>query len=207
METLQAIAHRRQTAGHSSEQPLEEHLTATAALAAEFAAEFDAREWGRVAGLLHDVGKYSKAFQGYLRCAGGMEAHLEGQAGRVDHSTAGALHAWRHLRDRNPAAGRILAYCIAGHHAGLADWDGQSNACLRRRLAMEKPEKFDTVSRAAGIERLLRNAVSRSLLRYDDSPLQIIRFFEQNHLLGFPRSGILNATSRVTGSVSCRGSG
>jgi len=36
-----------------------------------------------------------------------------------EHSIAGAVHAIERLGDGN---GRILAYCIAGHHAGLTDW-------------------------------------------------------------------------------------
>lgn len=36
---------------------LREHLEGTAKLAAEFAAEFGAEEWGRLAGLWHDLGK------------------------------------------------------------------------------------------------------------------------------------------------------
>ena len=59
--------------------------------AASFAAAFGAAEWGRLAGLWHDLGKYSAEFQAYLRSANGLDAHLESRAGnRVDHSTAGA---------------------------------------------------------------------------------------------------------------------
>jgi CRISPR-associated endonuclease/helicase Cas3 len=39
---------------------LEEHLKGTAELAASFAAEFGSIEWGRLAGLWHDLGKYSE---------------------------------------------------------------------------------------------------------------------------------------------------
>jgi CRISPR-associated endonuclease/helicase Cas3 len=42
---------------------LEEHLKGTAELAASFAAEFGNGEWGKLAGLWHDLGKYSKDFQ------------------------------------------------------------------------------------------------------------------------------------------------
>jgi CRISPR-associated endonuclease/helicase Cas3 len=38
--------------------------------------------------------------------------------GKIDHSSAGALHAV----EKNESTGRILAYLIAGHHAGLPDW-------------------------------------------------------------------------------------
>jgi CRISPR-associated endonuclease/helicase Cas3 len=57
---------------------------------------------------------------------------MEGKPGRVDHSTAGALHAIEQLN----MAGRILAYQIAGHHAGLPDWeaDKTGNAALKLRL-------------------------------------------------------------------------
>ncbi len=38
--------------------------------------------------------------------------------GKIDHSSAGALHAV----NKNGQVGRILAYLIAGHHAGLPNW-------------------------------------------------------------------------------------
>jgi CRISPR-associated endonuclease/helicase Cas3 len=100
---------------------LEQHLRCTASQAAEFAAAFGAAEWGEAAGLWHDLGKFSRAFQAYLRHAGEDAAHAADQraAGRVDHSTAGAIHASRALSAR----GRLLAYAIAGHHAGLPDWE------------------------------------------------------------------------------------
>ncbi|MGB5147993.1 MAG: CRISPR-associated helicase Cas3', partial [Porticoccaceae bacterium] len=71
----------------------------------------------------HDLGKYRPVFQDYIRQKSGFEkqnAHIEGGAGRVSHSTAGAMLAC----DRFKEAGRVLAYLIAGHHAGLYDWFG-----------------------------------------------------------------------------------
>ena len=53
--------------GHTSEegrqQLLIDHLKGTSLLAERFASVFDAPEWGRMAGLYHDIGKYSAAFQ------------------------------------------------------------------------------------------------------------------------------------------------
>ncbi len=73
-------------------------------------------------GLWHDLGKYSREFQNRLLRENGIEAHLEGTPGVVDHSTAGAQHAVKTFSDpQNAPLGRMLAYCIAGHHAGLAD--------------------------------------------------------------------------------------
>lgn len=118
-----ALAHVRQDDdGVWHEHLLDEHLRGVAKLAADFSADFDSSEWASIAGLWHDIGKYSTEFQRYIKTVSGYDrtnAHIEGGApGRVDHSTAGAIHAVRQFG----AHGRILAYLIAGHHAGLADW-------------------------------------------------------------------------------------
>ena len=60
-------------------QELAAHLTATSDLAAGFAAPFASTEWGRLAGLWHDVGKYRAEFQ----------ARLRGAAQDVDHGVVG----------------------------------------------------------------------------------------------------------------------
>lgn len=110
---------------------LREHLFNTAARSADFASVFGFRQWGRLCGLWHDLGKYSQAFQDKLKAAAGNEAHLEAKA-RVDHSTAGGLYAV----ERFKMAGRLLAYIAAGHHAGLPDWeaDRTGRAALSQRL-------------------------------------------------------------------------
>lgn len=110
---------------------LRDHLFGTAQRAADFASFFGFREWGRLCGLWHDLGKYSEAFQEKIRSSTGEEAHIE--AGRrVDHSTAGGLYAVQ----RFGIAGRLLAYIAAGHHAGLPDWEADitGRAALSRRL-------------------------------------------------------------------------
>ncbi|MDE0249271.1 MAG: CRISPR-associated helicase Cas3' [Gammaproteobacteria bacterium] len=107
---------------------LDEHLRSVEQRAGDFADKFGAGDFGRLAGLWHDLGKFQPAFQSYIRRDSGFdpEAHLEGSVpGRVDHSTVGALHAVAELGkngDRGAAIGRLLAYVIAGHHAGLPDW-------------------------------------------------------------------------------------
>jgi CRISPR-associated endonuclease/helicase Cas3 len=103
---------------------LEEHLEAVAKMASRFSNEFGGDEWGYLAGKWHDLGKFSREFQDKIKRESGYdaEAHLESETDtrkRVDHSTAGAIHAI----EKCGARGRILAYLIAGHHAGLPDWD------------------------------------------------------------------------------------
>jgi CRISPR-associated endonuclease/helicase Cas3 len=89
-------------------EPLEVHLRAVASRSSEFATPFSIAKWGEAAGLLHDIGKTSEAFLTYIR----------GSGESPDHSTAGAKQA---ITNYGNQAGRILAFAIAGHHAGLAD--------------------------------------------------------------------------------------
>src|SRR3990172_3733972 len=109
---------------------LDEHLKGTAELAKSFADAFGSGEWGYLAGLWHDIGKYSEDFQNMLLAS--ADAHIETKSGRVDHSTAGALHSTEKFKK----AGRIFSYLIAGHHAGLADWQTAEagNKSLIQRL-------------------------------------------------------------------------
>ena len=96
-------------------EPLGDHLHAVSARAAAFAAAFGRAGAAGVAGLLHDVGKVSAQFQSYIRAAppvAGAE-HVRGG----DHSSAGA----RIAVERYGQFGRLLAFGIVGHHAGLAD--------------------------------------------------------------------------------------
>jgi CRISPR-associated endonuclease/helicase Cas3 len=111
-------------------QPLEDHLTRVAEQARSFANEFGAGEFGYLAGLWHDLGKYSQEFQKYLSSSGDPTAHIEAKPGRVDHSAAGAQHAF----EKSKNGGKLLAYAIAGHHAGLLNGKDNESACLAARL-------------------------------------------------------------------------
>ncbi|WP_394807693.1 CRISPR-associated helicase Cas3' [Nitrosomonas sp.] len=140
------LAHVRQDKnGNWEEHALNEHLNEVARRAGEAAETFDSADWARIAGLWHDLGKYSAEFQEYIKKASGYdaEAHIEGAPGRVDHSTAGAIHAIRHLG----VHGRILAYLIAGHHAGLADWYSAETGgkALSIRLGAEQNYLLDRI--------------------------------------------------------------
>lgn len=119
-------AHSTDDKNKTDWQALDDHLLTVAALAADRAARFDSADAARVAGMLHDLGKYSRAFQ----------KRLEGAAARVDHSTMGAIVA----RDRFGPIGQLLAYAIAGHHAGLANGrDPGERTPLRHRLQADIP--------------------------------------------------------------------
>lgn len=123
------IAHVRKNDDGAWAPPhlLSQHLDGAAKLAKNFAAKFDSGEWGMVAGLAHDAGKGRLAWQEYIGFKSGYneEAHLEGKTGRIPH----AIHGARLVEELfGKGIGRILAYCIAGHHAGLPDWSGAEGA-------------------------------------------------------------------------------
>ncbi len=112
---------------------LKDHLFKVSVRAAGYAGIFQSDQWALLAGRWHDLGKYSAAFQKMIYEANGMEAHIEPEApGPRNHSTAGALHAVEQFG----VHGRILAYLIAGHHAGLPDWHkvDAPGASLKERL-------------------------------------------------------------------------
>lgn len=88
-------------------QSVHDHLEGTAKLAGKFANEFGCGDYGYLCGLMHDIGKYSKRFQERIR---GLPIF-------ADHSTAGAVEC----NEAFKGFGLLLAYCIAGHHAGLPD--------------------------------------------------------------------------------------
>jgi CRISPR-associated endonuclease/helicase Cas3 len=119
---------------------LADHLQSVADLAGKFSEAFDAvdaaKRWAYLAGLWHDLGKYRPGFQSYLRQSDNPDAHIEGKVGGREktHSAAGALWAIETLEKTHGAQGklaaRVFAYLIAGHHAGLDDWDGGLNERL-----------------------------------------------------------------------------
>lgn len=142
------IAHHRLS--DDAWQPLSEHLIGVAAWSSSFARKLGLKKLGELLGLLHDLGKYSQAFQAYLKSAVGainpdedVEWVDAGRLkGKIDHSTAGAQFVWQALSKRNnqtaTIVGQLAALCIASHHSGLIDCittDGEDN--FSRRMTKE----------------------------------------------------------------------
>lgn len=96
-------------------QEVKEHLLGTAKRAKEFASGFNCESAAFLCGLLHDIGKYSDAFQKRIR--------NPLPSNRVDHSTAGAVEIQK--MDGNYVA---LGMAVAGHHSGLLDGGNSTTA-------------------------------------------------------------------------------
>ncbi len=121
-----------------SKQILEEHLKNVAEIAAQNAGKFGMKEWGYVTGLWHDLGKYSAKFQEKMRRIENGEKDI-----KVDHSTYGA----KLIFEKEKNLGKIIAYCIAGHHAGLPNANGNPSS-LNERLRKEMtPLELDKISK------------------------------------------------------------
>ena len=119
-------AHSADNQPHARWQTLTDHAHKVGEMAAAFAAAFGAQEIARYTGELHDLGKYSPAFQ----------ERLHGSSKPVDHATAGAkiaVERWGNV------IGKLMAFCIAGHHAGLANGSGEGDnrSTLKERLALQ----------------------------------------------------------------------
>lgn len=158
------IAHVRQS--DKKCQDVCEHLLEVSKLCGDFAAKIGLYYAGVLIGLLHDLGKYSKAFQEYIKLAAGIYLEVEARdifskavprRGDVDHATAGAQWVWQNMA--LPAKGspyyvQWLALAICSHHSGLIDClrpDG-SNRYLERMNKDGALTHLDECLRAADEE-------------------------------------------------------
>jgi len=132
---LRYFAHSGSSESRDDWQLLSEHLEQTGVRAAGFLEAVGCGSVARSAGLLHDIGKFSPEFL----------KRLSGEPVRVDHSTAGAkiaIERYGGSDTRKASLGKMLAFAIAGHHAGLADGVGGATRPrpLEERLAADVPE-------------------------------------------------------------------
>jgi len=127
------------------------HLNKVAYLAGKFASEMfpegseeakTAKKWGQLVGWWHDLGKFAPEWQAYLKSK--ADLHADEVSGRVDHSTAGA----QFIQQNIPLFGRLLAYCIAGHHTGLPNGIDASNSDLEKRIKKQVAQASEHIPEA-----------------------------------------------------------
>ena len=88
---------------HGQKHLLAEHLSSVASIAYGFAGSANWASEAKLAGLLHDLGKYGDRFQ----------ARLRGEDSGLDHWSQGA---WQALKEYRALA---VTLAIEGHHIGL----------------------------------------------------------------------------------------
>ena len=97
-------------------QTLPEHIENTALLSKTFGSVFGCENLGYSAGQLHDLGKYTLAFQDYL------DRSIRGEnvtRGEVIHALQGAKFAAETIK--NTIVADIIGNVVATHHGGLFD--------------------------------------------------------------------------------------
>lgn len=128
----QFYAHTREDRDETEWQLLKDHLIATGEIAFDLGRDANVSQLAQVAALLHDIGKYSDAFQ----------ARLRGSKRSVDHATAGAREV-RVLFPNPPHRdiADLLSYCIAGHHTGLPDYGSMGDIATDGTLLARREKK------------------------------------------------------------------
>lgn len=144
--------------GSWRQQSLSDHLNNVAGKAGEFASAFWNRDWGELLGYWHDLGKYHPIWQRHIRQVTGYPlGAFENAKGQIHHTTAGAVQAMLSMKETPPA--RILSYILAGHHAGLPDWDpDEAGGDLVNRIY--KNDELDQ----RDLTEILKNAEAKSFL-------------------------------------------
>ena len=104
------------------EQSVQEHLHSVATITSHHAASLGLEATGLLVGMLHDMGKYTEAFDSYLENA---VFHPEKvRRGEINHSSAGARYIYELYgespKQRERFTAQILAIVISSHH-GLYD--------------------------------------------------------------------------------------
>ncbi|WP_457575821.1 CRISPR-associated helicase Cas3' [Desulfomarina sp.] len=125
-------AHSLENAPVDKWQPLKDHLENVAERASASARFFRGDEWAFPAGKNHDIGKGTLSWQAWLRNVNQIvDEFADSYNGHPNHAATGAQLLFR----QSAQAGKLLAYCIAGHHGGLPNWSSGQKSGLGEKLA------------------------------------------------------------------------
>lgn len=121
---MKYIAHIREC--DKQIQSVEEHLLGVQALAEQYGDKIGVKHIAGLAGMLHDMGKYTNAFRAYILEAV-YNAGSPPKRGSVDHSTAGGklLYELFHTGNTSRYSGllaEIVGNAIISHHSYLHDF-------------------------------------------------------------------------------------
>lgn len=136
------IAHIRERDG--AIQTVEDHLLGVKELAENYGEKIDVKHIAGLAGLLHDLGKYTEEFRNYILEAV-QNPDNPPKRGSVDHSTAGGRLLFEMFHQQSIMHGlltEIVGNSIISHHSYLQDYIGPEikSDYLRRVNEKELPQ-------------------------------------------------------------------
>lgn len=132
-------AHIRKVDDKKYVQTVEEHCRRVAEIAAELLRDIGLGKTAYLAGIIHDLGKFSENFKNYIEKAADGE---KVQRGSVNHTFAGVRfllekHSDEQLSGFRDIVLEILAYAVGAHH-GLFDCvDDNNNNGFTKRMQKE----------------------------------------------------------------------
>lgn len=128
-------------------QTVEEHLLEVKKIAEEIGDKIGVKHIAGLAGMLHDMGKYSEAFLNYIKTAV-YHPEKAPTRGTVDHSTAGGrlLHELYHtenIREIPARLAEIVGNAVISHHSYLKDFlNEQLESPYLKRVQYKNLEDF-----------------------------------------------------------------
>lgn len=125
----ECFAHSLDGVPQAQWQTLRAHAKGVQELCAKFAKDFASVEAASLIGQVHDAGKVHPDFQ----------AHLRGEPRNHPHAADGAK--W--LDANVPTLGRLLAYAVDGHHAGLPDGVGDATTLTSHLCNAQEPQDVE----------------------------------------------------------------
>ena len=137
-------------------QPLETHLSNVAILAGEFAAPLNLTNEAKLAGLLHDLGKYADRFQARLR-----NPAVHG----INHWAAGAAQAGK-------LKALAVAFATDGHHTGIPALH-ENDAGLSLQTTVKK---FDDETHRLELTGQCPESLDELLARFAHDGLKLLPF-------------------------------
>lgn len=125
----ECFAHSLDGVPQAQWQTLRAHAKGVQELCAKFAKDFASVEAASLIGQVHDAGKVHPDFQ----------AHLRGENRNHPHAADGAKWLDAHI----PTLGRLLAYAVDGHHAGLPDGVGDATTLTSHLCNAQEPQDVE----------------------------------------------------------------
>lgn len=170
------IAHIRQCDGEI--QIVEEHLLEVKKLAEWFGSKLGFTHLAGLAGMLHDMGKFTVKFREYILEAVKNPDSLP-KRGSVDHSTAGGrlLFEYFHAPKGNPykiLLAEIIGNVIISHHAYLQDYlNPKLESNYLNRVQKKELNEFET-SKCLFFEKVINE---KEFLKYVDQAAKELEHF------------------------------